>query len=151
MVARYYLEVEDVVMVRPGVEDATLMNPPELSPEDFLHFFQLDEFAEDWQRLGFDIEQDLWALEIAIMSNPEAGKVVPQTGGLRKIRFGRQRDNIGKSGGVRVCYVYFKEHWTVLLVVAYGKNEKDDLTAAEKRHIREYISRAKNWLDSRNY
>lgn len=85
------------------------------------------------------------------MANPEAGKVIPETGGLRKIRFARSRDNIGKSGGIRVCYAYFKEHWTVLLVIAYGKTEKDDLTAEEKRHIRDYIGRAKKWLDSRNY
>lgn len=70
-------------------------------------------------------------------------------GGLRKLRFGRAEERIGKRAGIRVCYVYFKEHWTVLLVVAYGKNEKDDLTAGEKRSIREYIQRAKSWLDSR--
>jgi hypothetical protein len=125
------------------------MDSPELRPEDLLHFFQLDEFADDWQALGFDVEQDLWALEIAIMSNPEAGRVIPDTGGLRKLRFARQKERIGKRGGVRVCYVHFKEHWTVLLVVAYGKSEKDDLTAAEKKHIREYIRRAKAWLDER--
>jgi hypothetical protein len=121
----------------------------ELSPEEFLHFVQLDEFADDWQELGFDIEKDLWALEMAIMANPEAGAVIPETGGLRKLRFARRDDNIGKRGGVRVCYVYFKEHWIVLLVAAYGKNQKDDLTSEEKRHIREYIKRAKAWLDKR--
>jgi hypothetical protein len=138
-------------MVRPFIENATLMHPPELQPEDLLHFFQLDEFADDWQSLGFDIEEDLWALEIAIMANPEGGRVIPETGGLRKIRFGRVKHNIGKRGGVRVCYVYFKEHWTVLLVVAYGKNEKDDLAPDEKKHIREYIRRAQKWLNERNY
>jgi hypothetical protein len=125
------------------------MESPELRPEDFLHFYQLDEFADDWQALGFDVEHDLWNLEMEIMANPEAGRVIPETGGLRKLRYGRPQDKIGKRGGVRVCYVHFKEHWTVLLVVAYGKSEKDDLAPAEKRHIREYIRRAKAWLDAR--
>lgn len=121
----------------------------EIGPEDFLHFVQLDEFAADWQALGFDIEHDLWALELMIMANPECGAVVPGTGGLRKVRFGREQDDIGKRKGVRVCYVHFKEHWTVLLVVAYGKNEKDDLSESEKKDIRDYIARTKAWLDSR--
>ncbi|NOY42465.1 MAG: addiction module toxin RelE [Planctomycetes bacterium] len=122
-----------------------------VSPEDFLHFVQLDEFAEDWKSLGFDIEDDLWALEILIMTNPERGDVVPGTGGLRKIRFGKGDRGIGKRKGVRVCYAYFKEHWTVLLVVAYGKNEKDDLTESEKKYIRDYLKRAKAWLDKKKY
>lgn len=125
------------------------MASPELRPEDYLHFVQLDEFADDWKSLGLDIEQDLWDLELAIMANPEAGRVIPDTGGLRKLRFARRKERIGKRGGARVCYVHFKEHWTVLLVVAYGKNEKDDLSAAEKKHIRDYIHRAKMWLDQR--
>jgi len=123
----------------------------EIRPEDFLHFIQLDEFAGDWKSLGFDIEDDLWALEILLMSDPEQGDVVPGTGGLRKLRFGKGSRGIGKRKGVRICYVYFKEHWTVLLVAAYGKDEKDDLTEREKKYIREYIGRAKAWFDQENY
>lgn len=122
----------------------------EFKPDDLLHFVELDEFADDWQSLGFDSEIDLWALQDAIMLNPEAGKVIASTGGLRKLRFGRAEDRIGKRGGVRVCYVYFPGHAIVLLVAAYGKNEKDDLTPIEKKYIREYIERARVWLDSRN-
>ena len=122
----------------------------EIRPEDFLHFVQLDEFVDDWESLGFDIENDLWALEILIMCNPERGNVIPGTGGLRKLRFGKGDQGIGKRKGVRVCYVYFKEHWTVLFVVAYDKNEKDDLSEEEKKHIRQYIARAKVWLDKTN-
>ncbi len=120
---------------------------PEIGPEDFLRFVQLDEFADDWKSLGFDIEQDLWALEIMIMADPESGSLVPGTGGLRKLRFGKEHDQIGKRKGVRVCYAYFKEYFTVLLVVAYGKGEKDDLAESEKKDIREYLARARSWLD----
>lgn len=122
----------------------------QLSPQDFLHFFQLDGFADDWEELGFDTETDLPALEIAIMTQPEAGAVVQGTDGLRKIRFARASEGIGKRSGVRVCYVYFKEHWTVLLVAAYAKNVKDDLTSKEKRAIADYIERARVWLAERD-
>jgi hypothetical protein len=43
--------------------------------------------------------------------------------------------------------VNFKEHSIVLLVTAYGKSDKDDLTATEKKAIREYIERAKAALN----
>jgi hypothetical protein len=64
------------------------------------------------------------------------------------MRFGRASDRIGKRGGVRVCYVLFREHGIVLLVTAYGKNQKDDLSAAEKKQIRDLIGRTKSTLDS---
>ena len=81
----------------------------ELKPEDFLHFIETHEFVRQWESLGFDCEQDLWKLQIAIMRNPEAGAVIAGTGGLRKLRFGRAGVRIGKRGGVRVCYVHFIE------------------------------------------
>ena len=122
-----------------------------LSPEDLLHFVELDEFRDDWEHLGLDVENDLWVLQIAIMSNPEGPPVISGTGGLRKIRFAPLEWHTGKRGAVRVCYVYLKEHWTVLLVMAYGKNEKLNLSAEEKRGIKEYISRTKKSLDKKKY
>jgi hypothetical protein len=119
----------------------------ELQPEEFLRFVETDEFVQQWQSLGFDVEKDLWDLQISIMRNPEVGRPIAGTGGLRKMRFGRAGDRIGKRGGIRVCYVNFKEHSIVLLVTAYGKSDKDDLTATEKKAIREYIERAKAALN----
>jgi hypothetical protein len=49
------------------------------------------------------------------------------------------RSGRGKSGGNRVCYVYFEEYSVVLLVLAYPKNEKDDLSDAEKKAIKKLI------------
>jgi len=118
-----------------------------IGPEDLLHFVQLDGFADDWEALGFDIENDLWNLENQIMTNPELGDIVPGTGGLRKIRYGKMRDKIGKRKGARVCYVYFKQYALVLLIAAYGKQEKADLSQHEKKDIREYIRRTAAWLN----
>jgi len=121
-----------------------------ISPEDFLHFFQLDEFVDAWKVLGFDQEEDICTLETSIMANPEIGEVIPGSGGLRKMRFGKSRQRLGKRKGARVCYVYFKEYWTVLFVIAYGKNKKVDLTQDEKKDIQEYIKRSKEWLSRNN-
>ena len=77
--------------------------------------------------------------------------VIQGTGGLRKIRFAPSRWNTGKRGAVRVCYVYLQEYWTVLLVFAYGKHEKLDLTEDEKSGIKEYIRLSKQYLNRKNY
>jgi hypothetical protein len=117
-----------------------------LQPTDLLHFVELDEFGEEWEALGLDVARDLWALQNLIMSNPESGKVIKGTGGLRKIRFAPPLWNIGKRGAIRVCYVYFPEHWLILLVTVYGKNEKDDLTSDDKDGIRRYIKKIESYL-----
>lgn len=98
--------------------------PQRLSPEDFLRFVETDEFRDDWEKLGFDIENDLWDLQDEIMSGPRGAPVIRGTGGLRKLRFARRQEQIGKRGGARVCYAYFEKHRTVLLVMAYGKERK---------------------------
>ena len=40
----------------------------DLKPEDLLHFVETDEFRDDWENLGMDVETDLYALQVAIMS-----------------------------------------------------------------------------------
>ena len=122
-----------------------------LKPEDLLHFVELDGFRDDWESLGLDAEDDLLALQISIMSDPEGGPHIRGTGGLRKFRFAPPRWETGKSGAVRVCYVYFKSYWTVLLVTAYGKNEKEDISDSDKEGIRHYIAQCEKWLSTRAY
>lgn len=137
-------------MVKQRVEAILRYPEHQLTPEDFVHFVELDEFSDDWQRLGLNLEDDLSALQFAIMANPKGCPVIPGTGGLRKLRFAPCRWNAGKSGGVRVCYVYFESHWHVLLVLVYGKGEQEDLADAEKRAIRKYIRRTEKYLSERN-
>jgi hypothetical protein len=83
------------------------------------------------------------------MISPEGAPVVQGTGGLRKLRFAPARWNTGTSGATRVCYAYFGDYGIVLLVYVYDKHQKDTLTDAEKKVIREYIDRAKAELDRR--
>ena len=129
----------------------TVYQDHHLTAEDFLHFVELEGFRDDWERLGLDNEKDDWALQMLIMYNPKGPPVIAGTGGLRKIRFAPERWKVGKRGAVRVCYVYFPDHWTVLLVAAYGKSEKDDLTAEDKKGMRTYIKQVESWLAERNY
>ncbi len=116
------------------MEAGTLVFPKHaLNPEELLNFIEMKGFVDDWERLKLDVEFDLLALQVAIMAAPRAAPVVSGTGGLRKLRFSPPGWKMGKRDAIRVCYVYFEDFWTVLLVVAYAKNEKGDLTAVEKR------------------
>jgi len=45
---------------------------------------------------------EYYALQCALIYKPEAGAVIPGTGGLRKLRWGA--GGKGKRGGVRVVY-----------------------------------------------
>lgn len=120
-------------------------------PEDFLHFVEYPAFSGDWDELGLNVDEDLLALQLMIMANPTGAPVVTGTGGLRKLRFAPNRWNCGKSGAARVCYVFFKEHWTVVLLLAYGKGAKETLTNSEKAIIKSEIRRIEKWLNARNY
>lgn len=121
-----------------------------IQPTDLHHFIATDEFVDDWNELGFDIEEDLAGLQVLLMLNPTAGKIIKGTGGLRKMRFAK-KDGQGKSSGARVCYAYFPRHWTIFVIMAYSKNEKENLTKDECRFIREYLSLVEKALAERNY
>ncbi|MDR3622247.1 MAG: hypothetical protein P4L85_23050 [Paludisphaera borealis] len=81
-------------------------------------------------------DDDQRALENQIMERPEAGAVVPGTGGLRKLRFAPSGGGKGKRGSERVCYALYPAPGIVVLVFVYGKGEKADLTAVEKKQIK---------------
>jgi hypothetical protein len=68
-----------------------------------------------------------------IAYEPACGDIIPGSGGLRKVRIGR--DGMGKRGGARVVYYFYNERFPILLLALYAKNEKADLTAAEKREL----------------
>ena len=52
----------------------------------------------------------------------------------------------GKSGAIRVGYAYLEEYGRVFLMIAYTKNEKDDLTPKEKKTIRQVLAGIKQEL-----
>ena len=64
---------------------------------------------------------------------PTCGDIIPGSGGLRKVRIGR--DGIGKRGGTRVVYYFYNDDFPILLLALYAKNEKSDLTTAERREF----------------
>jgi hypothetical protein len=114
--------------------------PRKLNAQELLQFWEVRVFSEAWEDLKLTSD-DLLDLQMEIILNPTGAPVVPGTGRLRKLRFSPEAWPIGKSGALRVCYVYFEEFGEVLLAIVYPKTEKDDLTGDEKTALRELIAR----------
>jgi mRNA-degrading endonuclease RelE of RelBE toxin-antitoxin system len=76
-------------------------------------------------------EDDRDAFVDFIAANPDAGDVIPDTGGLRKVRWGRT--GTGKRGGVRIIYFYHDDTMPLYLLLIYAKAERENWTQDEKR------------------
>jgi hypothetical protein len=106
----------------------------EFDPTEWPKFIELPGFTRAWAALDLG-DDDLSSLEAAILEGPDRFPVVTGTGGLRKIRFARPGGGRGKSGSYRVCYACFLDNGVIILAMAYGKGEKSDLSAAERKGI----------------
>src|SRR5437762_1416029 len=116
-------------------ERGTLYHPSSVfNPEDWLRFIETRVFSQKWKKFELN-DETLRELQVAIMLGPERHPVMDGTGGLRKVRFADENTNQGKRGSYRACFVYFPDYHIVFLVTMFGKNEKDDLTKAEKNAI----------------
>lgn len=61
------------------------------------------------------------------MQNPEAGQVVPGTGGVRKVRW--VRTGIGKRGGLRIVYFVRNQPDELWMLTLYAKAKHDNVPA----------------------
>jgi hypothetical protein len=81
-------------------------------------------------------DEDYAAFQNQLLEDPEGGDVIKGCGGLRKIRLADPKRKKGKRGGARVIYLHVPEADWIFLIDVYGKDEKDDLSANEKRELR---------------
>ena len=76
-------------------------------------------------------------LQRGLLGHPEAGKVIPGSGGLRKLRWAF--DGRGKRGGVRLIYYWFTAQGNLLLLFMYPKNVQEDLTPDQLRQLKRIV------------
>lgn len=98
-------------------------------------FIETPIFTEDVKELLSD--EDYRAFQQFMAQNPQAGDVITETGGLRKVRW--KLEGTGKRGGVRVIYFHVAAASQIRLVMIYQKGVRDDLTKAEKKALRGII------------
>ena len=80
-----------------------------------------------------------------VAHNPEAGDVIPGTGGVRKLRWARAGG--GKRGGARVVYFFYRPDCPLYLLLAYAKAQASDLSADEKRAVAGFAAAIKATMD----
>jgi hypothetical protein len=77
------------------------------------------------------------SLQLHLAKYPDAGDLIRGSGGIRKIRWaGSGR---GKRGGLRVIYYWWVAKEKITMLLAYPKNEQDDLTADQVKMLRKAL------------
>ena len=97
-------------------------------------------FEKSWEHMGLG-DEELRELQNVLLENPDAGDVISDLAGARKIRIpltGR-----GKSGGGRVIYVDVVVKEQIFLLLDYPKNVQTDMNPAQKKIIRNLIETIK--------
>ena len=98
-------------------------------------FIETPQFTSDLVELLSDEEYN--KLQILLIERPDAGVVIPGTGGVRKIRIGLQ--GRGKRGGARVIYYWQVSQHHIYMFLIYAKNIQADMTTAQKAAFRSVV------------
>jgi hypothetical protein len=92
-------------------------------------------FEQDARKLWSEEERGAFCAWIA--ANPEAGDVIPGSGGCRKVRW--SKSGSGKRGGVRVIYFSRFASGEIWLLVIYSKSTTENIPAHILKAVREVI------------
>ena len=78
-------------------------------------------------------------LQSALIASPDRGKVIPGSGGIRKLRWGGS--GRGKRGSNRIIYYWFSKQEVILMLFIYSKTEQDDLTPEQLKTLKNLVER----------
>ena len=76
-------------------------------------------------------------LQQALLANPEAGAVIPGSGGIRKLRWGLA--GRGKRGAIRVIYYLRTRQGQIWMLTLYAKNVAENIPAHVLKRIKDEI------------
>ncbi len=98
-----------------------------------LEFVETTIFTKRFEKLGDD--EALRTIQTELNLEPEKGSVIQGTGGCRKFRAAHKERGKGKRGGIRI--IYFLRDKIAYLLMAYSKDEKDDISLETKKQLRQ--------------
>lgn len=83
-------------------------------------------------------DEEYLGLQGFMLKHPEAGRIVPGSGGVRKLRWAITGK--GKRGGVRVIYYFKKQDGEIWMLTIYGKSAVENIPAHILREIAEEVN-----------
>ncbi|MEI7912579.1 MAG: type II toxin-antitoxin system RelE/ParE family toxin [Verrucomicrobiota bacterium] len=90
------------------------------------------DFTEKALRLIGD--EGIFAIQTYLFGQPDAGDIIPGSGGCRKLRWAAKSH--GKRGGARVIYFWVIDGERILLLDIYAKNESTNLSRARLQQLK---------------
>ena len=82
---------------------------------------------------GYLDDEEYARLQVALLERPDAGALIPKSGGVRKLRWaGKGR---GKRGGLRVIYYWQRAEDEIWMLTLYAKSEEQNIAAHVLRAI----------------
>ena len=82
-------------------------------------------------------DEEYAALQLALRRDPEAGPVIPGSGGVRKLRWAAA--GRGKRGGYRVIYYVRRANGVIWMLTMYPKNVAENISARVLRQIKKEV------------
>jgi hypothetical protein len=92
-------------------------------------------FSKYWPDYWSEEERGVFAAWLA--EHPDAGDVVPGSGGVRKVRWSRSGQ--GKRGGVRVIYYNQVGAGLIWLLTIYAKSRQENVPANILKALKEEL------------
>jgi mRNA-degrading endonuclease RelE of RelBE toxin-antitoxin system len=77
------------------------------------------------------------AFQLHIILRPDAGDIIPGSGGLRKLRW--HGSGRGKRGGIRIIYYWKSMTNRLFLLYMYPKNVRATLSPVQLRELRKLV------------
>jgi hypothetical protein len=87
-------------------------------------------------------DEDYAKFQIALSDFPESGDLIPNGGGIRKIRCAIKGK--GKRGGARIIYYFAIKNEEFYMLDIYAKNERENLTLPQLNELRKIVL---EWLN----
>jgi hypothetical protein len=84
-------------------------------------------------------DDSLRELQAVLLATPEAGVLIPGTGGVRKLRW--KAEGRGKRGGLRVIYYVRASAFRCYLLHLYAKNVDEDLSPDMRKTLAALVHR----------
>ena len=82
-------------------------------------------------------DDELARLQHFLSENPEAGDIIRESGGVRKLRWGAT--GRGKRGGLRIIYYLRSKQGEIWLLTLYAKNVAESIPGPTLKKIKEEI------------